>query len=1483
MNTLEEILLKYTEQSNDLFWTLDKEFKLIHANNAFKNLIKNISGRDLKIGESVIIKVFGEDYYQRWLNYYTRAFNNESFNIIENYIDPIHNSTIHGYTQFSPILDSKKNVIAVLCHTKEISEFINQYEHSNNLLNSSLDVICTIDAQGVFVYVNEASKKQWGYTPEELIGKSYLELIHKDDIEKTIEIAKAIAEGKSITTFENRYIRPDGEIAYNIWSAHWNEVSKLMHCTARNGSEKLKEEEIIKSSEMRFKALVQEGSDLIAILDTEGNYKYVSSTSSSILGIEPEYFIGKNAFDFIHPEDKDKTIASLLTISELKKVTTEPFRFKNKNNEWRWVETVLTDMFDNPAINGIVANSRDVTERVNADIEKNLLSKISIAFNEENVLENAIKKMCEAIAHFTQFSFAELWLPDIERLNLRMSYNVYVDEAGKEFYVNQKYFKSIPIDKGLPGFVWTNKCLEVWEQISNNKNFIRNRSAYASGINTVIGIPLTHNNDSVAVLVVGTTKSKNEVSTLTNILTKLDKHLGSEISRKKLESEFELMYKSVPDIICVLDKNGKIIKLNPSAEKLFEYEENELFNTSIVNILHPDDKNIVIKYLQNSEATSSVFSFKNRLISKSGKVIWLSWTCNLIIEEGIIYCTAKDFTHEKNLNDILDEAGKLARIGGWEYNIKTNTLYWSTMVHQMHETDPLVYIPSVEDGINYYREDFRELVSSQLEAAIKENIPFDFEAVLITAKGNELWVRSIGQAEFINNEAVRLYGSFQDIHKNKQLELRLAEILGSISDAFFALDSNWNFTYFNKEAENLLNKRAKDVIGKNIWELFPEAKNTLIVDVYEQVMATGKSMSTEYFFPGDNCWYDVNAYASLNGLSVYFKNINEKKKSEDALSKAYLEKTNIIESIADAFFTVDKNFTVTYWNKSAEILLNIKREELIGNNLWDKFPDAVNLPSFSNYNKVLETGQPITFEDYYGIWLEVNAYPSEEGLTVFFRDITHRKEADERLKKAYDERNQILESIGDAFFAVDNNWVVTYWNRVAEEVLFKKKEEIIGRNLWEEYDYILDSDFYRMYHKAKETGEIVSFEDKNPVLNKWFEVTAYPSANGLSVYFKDITIRKEADIKIREANERFQKVTEATNEAIWDWNLIDNSVYWGTGFNTLFGYDVERFNVSIESWTNHLHESEREKIYKSIQDFIKSNNSIYWEEEYRYKKADGTYADVVDRGVLIRNEKNEAVRMIGAMRDITYKNEYNRALENLNKELSQNVQKLKIANEELEQFAFITSHDLQEPLRMVSSFMDQLKRKYGDQLDEKAHQYIHFATDGAKRMKKIILDLLDYSRAGIHDDTLEEIKLQEILDDYKALRRKIIEEKSAHIVYKNLCAVKTFRVPLTQTLHSLIDNALKYSKDNLNPIIEINVEEDTDKWLVSVKDNGIGIDKKYFDKIFVIFQRLHNRDKYEGTGIGLSIVKKHIESWGGKIWLDSEPGNGSTFYFTILK
>jgi signal transduction histidine kinase len=222
------------------------------------------------------------------------------------------------------------------------------------------------------------------------------------------------------------------------------------------------------------------------------------------------------------------------------------------------------------------------------------------------------------------------------------------------------------------------------------------------------------------------------------------------------------------------------------------------------------------------------------------------------------------------------------------------------------------------------------------------------------------------------------------------------------------------------------------------------------------------------------------------------------------------------------------------------------------------------------------------------------------------------------------------------------------------------------------------------------------------------------------------------------------------------------------------------------------------------------------------------------------------------------------------------------SNKELERFAYITSHDLQEPLRMISSYLQLVEKRYKDELDADAKDFIDFAVDGAKRMQILINDLLRYSRVGTKNIEFQPVNCEEILKNTLNNLEVAIEESGAKITHDYLPEIKGDKTQLSQLFQNLIGNSIKFRGES-SPEIHIKVEDENDFWKFSFQDNGIGIDPKYFDRIFQVFQRLHNRDEYPGTGIGLAICKKIIERHGGDIFVESEYGKGTTFIFTLRK
>ncbi|TDQ29075.1 PAS domain-containing sensor histidine kinase [Zeaxanthinibacter enoshimensis] len=324
-----------------------------------------------------------------------------------------------------------------------------------------------------------------------------------------------------------------------------------------------------------------------------------------------------------------------------------------------------------------------------------------------------------------------------------------------------------------------------------------------------------------------------------------------------------------------------------------------------------------------------------------------------------------------------------------------------------------------------------------------------------------------------------------------------------------------------------------------------------------------------------------------------------------------------------------------------------------------------------------------------------------------------------------------------------------------------------------------------------------------------------------------------------------------------------------------FGYEISE--VIGRHFTEFVYPEDLEKSVEEFKRVVVGDATPYFEIRYMTKAGEPRWLawsiNVPDKGGDI----------FCVAKDITDKKSIEKELLLLNKELYEKNSQLAASNTELEHFAYVASHDLQEPLRMIGSFLTQLDKKYKPQLDERAQTYINFAVDGAKRMRTIIQDLLDYSRVGQFEEAKEEFPVQEVIDEIQILYKNLLEEKEATLVIPEpLPTVYTVRVLLSQVIQNLIDNSLKYSKEEVPPVITLRWKDSDTHWIFEVTDNGIGIEQEFREKIFIIFQRLQTK-KIQGSGMGLAITKKIVEKLGGTIMVESEVGQGSTFLFSIRK
>lgn len=286
-------------------------------------------------------------------------------------------------------------------------------------------------------------------------------------------------------------------------------------------------------------------------------------------------------------------------------------------------------------------------------------------------------------------------------------------------------------------------------------------------------------------------------------------------------------------------------------------------------------------------------------------------------------------------------------------------------------------------------------------------------------------------------------------------------------------------------------------------------------------------------------------------------------------------------------------------------------------------------------------------------------------------------------------------------------------------------------------------------------------------------------------------------------------------------------------------------------------------------------NGRVWKGQIKNRAKDGSYYWVDTTIVPLTNREGKLSKYLAIRFDIT-------AQKRIEEELVKALLDVEQSNSELEQFAYIASHDLQEPLRMIGSYSQLLTRRYEGKLDAKADQYINYITEGVQRMQTLIKDLLHYSRTATSKEDMQPVDLNIVMTEVLTDLKVAIETSHADIKVSPLPSLKANHTQVRQLFQNLIGNAIKFRGDE-SPVIEVSVQEESEVWQFSIKDNGIGIDPEFSEKIFMLFQRLNDREKYPGTGIGLAVCKKIVERHGGKIWIESEAGKGTTFFFTMRK
>jgi PAS domain S-box-containing protein len=595
----------------------------------------------------------------------------------------------------------------------------------------------------------------------------------------------------------------------------------------------------------------------------------------------------------------------------------------------------------------------------------------------------------------------------------------------------------------------------------------------------------------------------------------------------------------------------------------------------------------------------------------------------------------------------------------------------------------------------------------------------------------------------------------------------------------------------------------------------------------------------------------------------------------------------------DGYLVTDAEGVIREGNRAAAALLGVRQDHLVGKPLSTFVPEERRARFYDLVSHLCteNRARPDPWEtrlrprDGEPFPAALTVAPVREGgdgeltgLRWLVRDVTARVEAQEALRESEERFAAVMNSMEAIMYVADmETYEVLFVNQYTRDLFGDIEGQICWQALQEGQTGPCDfcTNPLLLDERGEPTG-VQTWDFQNTRTGHWYHIQdrAIRWIDGHWVRLEvatDITAHKRMEEALQKSEEQYRRLAESAEAVLWEYDVLeDRWTYVAPQVTRILGYPPEAW-TGVQFWVDHIHPEDR--AWARDYCFECASRGEPHTFEYRFLRPDGSIAWLRDE-VSVEMESGRPVRLRGFMIDITERKQAEEQIEQYAAELER-------SNEDLEQFAYVVSHDLREPARMVNGFLELLESQYGDQLAPKAREYVDYAADGARRMQEMIRGLLDLSRIDTRGKEPTPAAADAILERTLRSLEPAIENAVAEVTYDPLPIVLADKTQLAQVFQNLIANAIKFHEEDQSPRVHVSAEPEGDEWVFSVEDNGIGIDPQQAPRIFQIFQRLHTRDEYEGLGIGLALCKRIVERHGGDIWFESDAGEGSTFYFTL--
>ena len=1250
-------------------------------------------------------------------------------------------------------------------------------------------------------------------------------------------------------------------------------------------------------------------SDVIVIIDKNGVITYKSSNIEKFFGWKPQDLIGKFVWENIHPEDLNSTE---VLFTELLKVDgasgSIECRYKSKDGSFKWISFNGTNLLKDQDIKGILGHYYDITEKKVAELA---LEKSG------NLFRTLFNNLASSASLYEVITNKKGVPVDYRFVAINTTYEQYTGLKANQL-IGKTLLEVFPRTEK----VWTDTLKQVYLTGIPIKE-----ENYAKEVNMYVSLVVYRpQKDMVAIIGTDITEQKQAEKLLKE---------NEEKFRNIVEGLNEAIYRMIlPE--------GNYEYFSPAVNKIFGYSSADFISNPILikKIIHPDFNDYFktefnkllkgevsptyeYKIIDKSGEERWIFQSNKGIFDDKGKIIAIEGLCRNItekkkaeealiqselilkatlesMEEGLLIVNSDGiithsntrfkeiFSIPENLLSTKDDQMLIEYVKNQLMDPNAFTRVIEEIYKSDRSTEDLLYFTDnrIIERFSYCLQEnspikgrvwlFRDVTEKKL---YEENLN-KFKAAIDYSQDAVYWLNEDGGFDYINEKACKMLGySYEEL-----IQLKIPDIDPSIQDKFFRM--NWERLNANKTLE------------WNIIESKQKKKDGSLVPV---------EVSSVFVWMGDK------------GLLIsYAKDISERKRYEETLLKnqKILSGSQRIAQLGS--WELDLNNYNLIWNEEAYQIYGYKDKEI--EPTLDTFNQLVHPDDREKVKTHLEiTLKTKEFRDFecriirpdskvISIVIAGEIIFNEKNDPIKFfgivQDITERKLVMEEITKSAREKESLMKSMASAFVMWEpvfdtNNKIIdvrfAYINEAYENMTGVKLEKVFGERILDVFP-TTELDWFDIFNEIIETKKSKTFDKYFSPTHSYYSCTAYLPWNTrdrICVVFENITERKLAEEQLRKAKEKSEESEYFLQESqragyIGSYKMSFETGYWISTdtLDNIFGID-DSYDKNVKGWLDLVHPDDKETMTNYFQNEVIGKRQRF-DKEYRIiRKNDYETRWVHGVGKLNEDDDGNLVSMLGTILDITESKLIKDELQRMNAELEDRVKErtvqLEKANNELEAFAYSVSHDLRAPIRHINGFLGLLQKSI-DPFDTKAQSFFNKIEISSKNMSVMIDELLKFSRLGRTELHYQEINLTNLINDILERFLPDYEDRSIQWKIRKLPDIKGDPILLTIALENLISNAIKYTSRREIAEIEIGeLDTKSDSVAFYIKDNGIGFDMNYKDKLFGVFQRLHNQNEFEGVGIGLANVKQIILKHNGDIQAESKIDEGTTFIITLPK